>query len=323
MLKNAPNTFVRMRNYICAFGLCNKKKINYFPAILLACFIVVSIYSCSKIGPPPTCKITYPKDGQVIEKCETVDITVLVEGKGRTETAIVIDGKEKVIQHSGSNINYLWRTYMEDTEDHTIRVTCADRKGATASDVIKVKIVTGDGVTFTDPRDIQEYYIVEIGSQTWFAQDLKYNTNDTGSFENYGAEGDYLGILYNWNSASTACPSGWHLPSDDEWKALEKYIGMSDSEADKTGWRGTSEGKELKSKCGWDAIDGNGNDSLRFTAMPYDKGFGGYGSYNYWWTNTEGSSNSSFVHGLYDRSDKISRDVLPKDYKISVRCVKD
>lgn len=321
MLINAHNTIFRKRNYFCVFGVIIKKKINYFRATLFTCFIIVSIYSCDKIGTPPTCKITYPIDGQIIGKCETVDITVLVDGNG-TETLVYIDGEVKVMQHTGSHINYLWTTYMEETEEHTIRVNCWDKKGAYATDEITIKIVTGDGITFTDQRDMQEYYIVEIGSQTWFAQDLVYNTNDTGCFENYGAQGDYLGILYNWYSASTACPTGWHLPSDSEWKTLEKYIGMNDIEADKTGWRGMGEGEELKSTCGWFFNDG-GNDSYRFTAMPNNKGFSEYGDSNVWWSDTEGADNTVFVRGLSHGSDKINRMILSKEYKNSVRCVKD
>lgn len=321
MFINAHITLSRMRNYLCAFGVNIKNKINYFPAILLTLFIVLSIFSCHKIGPPPTCKITYPIDGQLIEKCETVDITVLAEGNG-TQVSIFVDGIEKVLDSPGSPVIYSWSTYMEDTKEHTISVGCGDKNGPRATDEIKIKIVTGDGVTFTDPRDMQEYYIVEIGSQTWFAQDLKYNTNDTGCIENYGVAGDYLGIVYNWYSASTACPTGWHLPTDNEWKTLEKYIGMSDIEVGKTGWRGSGEGDELKSKCGWFFNDG-GNDSYRFTAMPNDKGFSGYGDSNGWWSNTEGAYNFVFVRRLSSGSDKIDRMILRKEYKYSVRCVKD
>src|SRR4030042_2170348 len=68
------------------------------------------------------------------------------------------------------------------------------------------------------------------------------------------------GLLYTWaavmNDAEASdsipsgvqgvCPDGWHLPSDAEWKELEIYLGMSQVEADGTGWGGTNEGGKRK-----------------------------------------------------------------------------
>lgn len=289
--------------------------------ILLILFAALITFSCSKIGPPPNCKITYPLDGQIIDKCETIDITVIAEGNG-TETGITINGVSKVIQHTGSNITFQWSTNIAGIKEHTIIAACWDNKGAKSVDEIRVKVVAGARETFTDPRDMQEYYIVNIGSQTWFAQDLKYYTSDTSCIDNNGPNG---GIIYNWNSAKIACPNGWHLPSDSEWKTLEKHMGMSDSEADNIGWRGSDEGNELKCKCGWGWMsdNGNGNDNYHFTALPNNKEVNGLGTTNIWWTNTEAEDFTVFVRSLRDYKGQIERAELPKDLKNSVRCVKD
>ncbi len=64
------------------------------------------------------------------------------------------------------------------------------------------------------------------------------------------------GGLYQWNEMmqySTSggvqgiCPTGWHLPTDSEWKTLEMALGMTQVQADLTGWRGTDQGTQLKS----------------------------------------------------------------------------
>lgn len=289
--------------------------------ILLILFIALSTFSCSKIGSPPYCKITYPLDGQIIDKCETIDITVIAEGNG-TETNITINGVFKVNQHSGSNITFQWSTNTADIKEHTIIAACWDNKGAKSVDEIKVKVVAGASETFTDPRDMQEYYIVDIGSQTWFAQDLRYYTSDTGCIDNNGPND---GVIYNWYSAKIACPNGWHLPSDSEWKTLEKHIGMSDSEVNNTRWRGSNEGNELKCKCGWGSMidSGHGNDHYHFTALPDYKDVYGFGTSNIWWTNTEAEYFTVFVRSLQDWTGQIERAELPKDLKNSVRCIKD
>jgi len=57
------------------------------------------------------------------------------------------------------------------------------------------------------------------------------------------------GRLYNWHAVAdmgNIAPAGWHVASDAEWKQLEMYLGMSQTESDQTGWRGTDEGGKLK-----------------------------------------------------------------------------
>ena len=41
-----------------------------------------------------------------------------------------------------------------------------------------------------------------------------------------------FGVLYNWTAAKEACPEGWHLPSDAEWKELETFTGMVTAQAE-------------------------------------------------------------------------------------------
>ncbi|HOR60830.1 MAG TPA: FISUMP domain-containing protein, partial [Bacteroidales bacterium] len=136
--------------------------------------------------------------------------------------------------------------------------------------------------TFTDPRDNYTYQTVQIGSQTWMAENLKYlpsvvgpgtGSNSEAYYYVYGYEGTSIsaakatenyatyGVLYNWTAAMAGagssnfnpsevqgiCPPGWHLPSDAEWQQLEMYLGMSETDANSTNLlRGTDEGGKLK-----------------------------------------------------------------------------
>ena len=126
--------------------------------------------------------------------------------------------------------------------------------------------------TFTDARDGQVYKTVKIGNQVWMAENLRYKADGSRrSYEKTFTEEEY-GRLYTWEQAMKACPKGWHLPSDEEWKELELHLGMSEEEVNKMYWRGDIASK-LKSTSGWlcDSRNGNGDNSSGFNLIPtYD-----------------------------------------------------
>ncbi|MBE0648660.1 MAG: fibrobacter succinogenes major paralogous domain-containing protein [Bacteroidales bacterium] len=180
---------------------------------------------------------------------------------------------------------------------------------------------------FTDARDGQQYAYVVIGSQIWMAQNLNYQTANSYWYDDNSANGDIYGRLYTWEEALTVCPSGWHLPSDNEWKTLGMALGMSQGEADSTGFQGTDQGKKMKAISGWNS-NGNGTNSSGFNALPgglrssggvfYDLGLLGH-----WWSSTESLTSTAWLRYLrYDR-DQVGRDGWNKENYLSVRCIKD
>jgi len=181
--------------------------------------------------------------------------------------------------------------------------------------------------TITDSRDDQTYKIVEIGTQTWLAENLNFETPDSWWYNDDPANGDLYGRLYTWDAAMQACPAGWHLSSDDEWKSLEMYLGMSQDKVDNENLRGTDEGRKLKSTSGWNTNDGL--DAVGFTALAcgYRSRLSGQsqykGSLTYWWTSTVAGSGGAWYHYLDDGADKVGRYRYHKDDGYSVRCIKD
>jgi uncharacterized protein (TIGR02145 family) len=175
--------------------------------------------------------------------------------------------------------------------------------------------------TFTDSRDGKSYKKLTVGSQTWMAENLNYGitktirvmvpdtiytnnkkkkikeitrkevektVNTNVCYDNDPANCEKYGSLYDWNTAMTACPVGWHLPSKAEWDALTNYVGA---------WE--TAGKKLKSTSGWKG-NGNGTDEYGFSALPggyvqSDGIFGNTGDSGRWWSATKGDDGNAWI----------------------------
>lgn len=161
------------------------------------------------------------------------------------------------------------------------------------------------------------------------AENLAYKPS-SGNFWAYGNNQSSVatyGYLYDLETAKKVCPTCWHLPSDDEWKTLEMYIGMSQRKANESGWRGSGEGRKLKSKNGWNA-DGNGTDEYGFSALPggnrsFTGVFSSIGNYGYWWSSTETSTNNAWNRALGNNNSNVYRSFYNKSGGFSVRCLRD
>ena len=171
------------------------------------------------------------------------------------------------------------------------------------------------GTTFTDNRDGKVYRTVAIGTQTWMAENLNFAAEGSKCYENKDANCAKYGRLYSWETARKACPAGFHLPSDDEWAALENSVG-----------RRTMAGAKLKSSSGW-ANNGNGTDEYGFSALPggYVSGgeFSHAGIYGYWWSATEYTANYAWIRYMYYNYDDVYKRNSGKAGMYSVRCVQN
>lgn len=287
--------------------------------------------SCKKEEPnqSPTCIITSPIDGQEVNNEDAVTITVETnDSDGNIATVHFFVDHNKIGSSNSYPFELDWETNNESIGNHTIKVTCIDNNEAEASDEITIVLIEAEQFgSFTDSRDGQSYTTVKIGNQRWFAENLNFESPNSWGYNDSIANRDIYGRLYTWESALTACPTGWHLPSDDEWKTLEMELGMSQSEVEKIVWRGTDEAKELKSTSDW-SLNVNVTNSSGFNAFP-----AGIGNINnayligedaYFWCSTEYAEDKAFSRNLNYTTHKISRyPTTIKHHGLSTRCLKD
>jgi len=188
----------------------------------------------------------------------------------------------------------------------------------------------------------QTYRTVRIGEQVWFADNLNYAPS-SGTFiscDTYDCA--TYGRLYDWSTAMVfssscnsnscsnqiqskhqgICPSGWHIPSYDEWNTLSSYV-QSNSGCS------SCDARLLKTASGWNS-GGNGTNQYGFSALPGGYGdsggsFNDVGYYGNWWSAGENVYNSD---NAYSRDMYYSYDLAywyydNKSYLQSVRCVQD
>ena len=199
-----------------------------------------------------------------------------------------------------------------------------------------------------DPLEYQgyDYETVQIGEQCWFAENLRsenYRNGHTIPANLSDAEWqgttagaisaidlDEYGGLYNWHAISDErglCPSGWIIPSDEDWKVMERELGMSEEDSNAMGRRGTNQGAQVKADYGW-GIEGNGTNSSGFSALPggfrVGDGSGSSDGFGRWWTSTPNGTTRSWHRDLLSEDDKIGRNWDAEvHFGLSARCIQD
>ena len=205
---------------------------------------------------------------------------------------------------------------------------------------------TGDD---TDPdntiADIEGniYPTVTIGTQTWMAENLKTTAFNDGTeiplvtndvvwsglttpaycwYDNdRSAYGETYGALYNWYAVNTGklCPTGWHVPTDEEWTVLTDYLGGELEAADKL--------KETGS-VHWARLNATATNETGFTALPnglrfpFEYTFSDIGFLANWWSSDMLEQDARFAW-YRELGDKVRRDGFLKEIGIGVRCIRN
>ena len=162
-----------------------------------------------------------------------------------------------------------------------------------------------------DSRDGRSYRTVVIGSITWMAENISYKINGSECYDGKAENCTKYGRLYTFEAATKACPSGWHLPENDEWKRFRTFI--EDSDGKEAAW------VSLKSRDKWD-----GSDRYGFDVVPAGRAtdeFLDLGVSAHFWSATSEDGDAYGWH-LAPPGD-FTMDFGVSSNMYSVRCVKD
>jgi len=198
----------------------------------------------------------------------------------------------------------------------------------------------GWAATYKDNRDGNLYSYKTIGTQVWMTKNMAYlpsvvgpgtGSNSTAYYYVYGYDGTDVatakatsnyttyGVLYNWTAAQSACPSGWHLPSDAEWTTFTDNLGGEYEAGGKMKETGTSH---------WTSPNTGATNESGFTAHPggyrtNDGTFSNIGIGGNWWSSTESGTNSAWNRYLHYHNSTVNRRSGNKGHGYSVRCLRD
>ncbi len=228
-------------------------------------------------------------------------------------------------------------TYVEPGR-YSVKLKVTNENGADS--LMREAFITAAGTAqpcegmpeFTDARDGKTYPTVKIGEQCWMGKNLDFDAEGSWCYNDSNANCGKFGRLYPWDAAETACPEGWRLPSDDDWRILESFLDTETDYSNSTwmqnnAYRGVDAGIRMKAVSGWFS-NGDGYDSHGFTALPggYKNYYGYYESINYmamWWSSTEQDSLHVYHRGLHSHFDNLHRRNYYKLMGMSVRCIKE
>ena len=141
-------------------------------------------------------------------------------------------------------------------------------------------------------------------------------------YDNTPSNSDTYGRLYNWYAATDArniCPTGWHVPSDVEWRTLINYLGGESVAGGKLRETGTTH---------WDSPNTGGTNETGFTALP-----GGYrnhtgssfrliGGHGHWWGNFS-EYDYAPDYCICEINSSVEKNLSHKNHGFSVRCLRD
>jgi uncharacterized protein (TIGR02145 family) len=204
-----------------------------------------------------------------------------------------------------------------------------------------------DMPTLTD-IDGNLYNTVKIGDQCWMRENLNTTAYKNGTpipnvtaanewenlitgayvrYDNVTFWEDSYGALYNWYATvdpNGLCPTGWHVPTDEEYTVLKNHLGS----ANEAGGKMKSTRTEPDPHPRWDSPNKGATNESNWSGLPGggredDGDFDDIGEDGYWWSSTEDSTDDAWFRGMEHNKSELGRDESSKADGFSVRCLRD
>lgn len=332
---------------------------------LLAAIILLFVLACTKddkYNPASLShyfkvKVAYTEKVTQTAAIVTVEIStdgaVGVTEKGLCWSTLSPAGMENNRSCRGVGVSSFVDTvlHLKTSTKYYVRAYCMTSKGVVYSEEVEIKTLAAPSMGVVEDIDGNKYKTVYIGKQQWMAENLRTTrflngdtistTNPTNKsiasqewpeyqWQNFNDSVE-LGRLYTWHVARdnrNICPRGWHVSTDEDWKKLERFIGMKESETNQVGERGSELGLYLKienfSASATLALEVN-KTGFSAQAAGYRDLYGNTliaGYIGSWWTATDSSTSEAILRQLRFSSNGIFRGVANKSDGFSVRCVK-
>lgn len=328
----------------------------------------VSTTAASNIG-----ETTATVGGNVADNGGVVLITRGIEYATSTNFSANTTNRE-IDDHNTTGTYSIALSDLEDSTTYYFRAFAENTLGYAYGDTLSfITTATQGGITYgvTD-YDGNNYPSVIIGTQEWMMWDLEVTHYANGDvIPSIQSDNDWVSLdqnnekramcdnpnsgqnnhtYYTYQAALNsnsenpgngqiqgACPTGWHIPSEDEWQTLEIHIGMSSADAASTGWRGTGLSMKLKSDGLYDGWSLHGTDDYGFSAIPggyrstsINSGttFHGWNDFAQYWSSTTDSNDNSnaltrSINEYGAENATIGKISCNKLEGYSVRCIKD
>ncbi|MGL1936110.1 MAG: discoidin domain-containing protein [Fibrobacterales bacterium] len=257
---------------------------------------------------------------------QTFPISYINDGNGVVTGPATVVYNGTVSLASTANTGYVFDRYeivsgsATLSGDQLINVTSAVTVNGVFTQSSSPAVIQGE---MTDWRDGKTYKTVTIGTLTWMAENLNFETAMSSCYNDIDANCAITGQFYSWDevvpTSPRLCPGGfntWRMPTKDDWNELLTYVAANSNS-------GTA--KSLRSPKRWDWGYGIGDDTFKFSALPggAKNGLWGWaGSIASWWSSTEHDTDEAwrmYINGT--RDGHISK--MPKSIRVSVRCVTD
>lgn len=232
-----------------------------------------------------------------------------------------------------------------------IKAYAVNSKGTAYGSQVDFITLSASGIVFNpnliygsvSDIDGNVYKTIQIGTQTWMAENLRttrfndgssiqlvtsnsawvsvntpafcwYNNDEMGNKSIYGG-------LYNWYAASSGrlCPPGWHVPSHTDFIILREYLGGQSTAGGRMKESGLTH---------WISPNTGATNQSGFTAVPsgtrtgFDGPFYYLGEDGHYWSSTPYDGGTSYHWYVYYNTASFQTGNTLKNTGYAIRCIK-